>query len=189
MNGLSSIDQMPGQSNSLDLPGAPAILFFFGLSGSGKSYVGDVIGRYAGWEVYHADDDITPAMRSALAQAQPFTDEMRTAYFSALKGKILERRRQAPRLVVTQGAYKRRHRNFLLEHVPDMEFVWVTAPDSLIAQRIARRSGGIALQSAAALKADFEQPPAGTKVVRNDGGDHEIIRQLNRLFGTGPTSA
>tara|TARA_R100000322_G_scaffold142712_1_gene98535 strand:- start:4148 stop:4708 length:561 start_codon:yes stop_codon:yes gene_type:complete len=178
----------PAAPGPLDLTRAPSILFFFGLSGSGKSYVGDIIGRYGGWEVYHADDDITPEMRSALSRAEPFTHKMRAAYISALIDKIRERRLSAPRLVVTQGVYKQRHRDHLLASAPDMELIWVTAPDTLINERIARRSSGIAIESAAALKADFEVPPPGIKTIRNDADDLNIIDQLNRFFSAAAPS-
>ncbi|BAX53158.1 hypothetical protein PDPUS_1_01784 [Photobacterium damselae subsp. piscicida] len=47
---------------SLNLTYAPNVLFLFGLSGAGKSYVGDVIGQHSGWHVYHADEDLTQEM-------------------------------------------------------------------------------------------------------------------------------
>jgi len=61
----------------LDLAKAPATLFFFGLAGSGKSFVGDLIGELANWHVYHADDDLTDEMRLALDEQRAFTNPMR----------------------------------------------------------------------------------------------------------------
>ncbi|HSB94870.1 MAG TPA: hypothetical protein VLC91_00365, partial [Spongiibacteraceae bacterium] len=66
---------------ALILDNAPATLFLFGLAGGGKSYVGNLIGRLAGWRVYDADDDLTDEMKQALAEHRPFTPPMRDRFF------------------------------------------------------------------------------------------------------------
>lgn len=157
------------------------VWFLFGLSGSGKSYAGEVIARARGWSVYHADDDITPAMRQALATAQPFTDTMRDEYFVLLAERIRIRQAQAgpgQALIVTQGAYKRRSREFLQKQVPGLALIWIDAPDALIAQRLRLRSAGITEESAAALKQDFQYPPPESLRISNDIGEEHVLSQF-----------
>lgn len=168
---------------ALDLRHAPPTLFLFGLAGSGKSFVGDLIGAQAGWHVYHADDDLTDEMRQALAERRPFTAPMRDRFFALIVGKIRDLQRVHARLVVTQAVYKRQHRDFLLANIPDMELVCIAADDATIIRRINARRDGIALDSAAALRADFEAPVAGTRIVDNSGDAAHVIRQLNRYYG------
>jgi len=159
------------------------VWFLFGLSGSGKSYVGDVIADARGWSVYHADDDITPAMRQALAASRPFTDAMRDEYFVLLADRIRARQAQsAPDqpLIVTQGAYKQRSRDYLQEQVPGLAMIWVDAPDALIEQRLGLRAGGITSQSAAALRQDFEFPPRGALKIVNDRAEDHALAQFER---------
>jgi len=157
------------------------VWFLFGLSGSGKSYVGDIIGRANGWPVYHADDDITASMRKALAASQPFTDAMRDEYFLLLADRIRARQAQsAPDqpVIVTQGAYKRRSRQFLQKQVPGLAMIWVDAPDNLITRRLNLRSGGISTASAAALKRDFESPAPDSLKIVNDLGEAHVLAQF-----------
>ncbi|HDZ10135.1 AAA family ATPase [Pseudohongiella sp.] len=157
------------------------VWFLFGLSGSGKSFAGEVIARALGWSVYHADDDITPAMQQALAASRPFTDAMRDDYFILLADRIRARQAQAgpdQPLIVTQGAYKKRNRDFLQAQVPGLALIWIDAPDSLIAQRLRLRSAGITEASAAALKQDFEYPSAGSMTIVNDSGAERILAQF-----------
>lgn len=157
------------------------VWFLFGLSGSGKSYAGDLIARARGWSVYHADDDITPAMEQALATAQPFTDAMRDEYFVLLADRIRARQAQAgpdQPLIVTQGAYKQRSREFLQKQVPGLALVWIDAPDALIVQRLRLRSAGITQESAAALQQDFECPSPDSLRIVNDGGEEHILAQF-----------
>lgn len=159
------------------------VWFLFGLSGSGKSYVGDVIAEANGWPVYHADDDITPAMRQALAASRPFTDAMRDEYFVLLADRIRARQAQgAPDqpLIVTQGAYKQRSREYLQQQVPGLALIWIDAPDALIAQRLSMRTGGISRQSAAALRQDFEMPPGASLKIVNDRGEDHVLSQFER---------
>lgn len=160
---------------------AVPVWFLFGLSGSGKSYVGDVIGRARGWPVYHADDDITPAMRLALAASQPFTDAMRDDYFVLLADRIRARQAQArpdQPLIVTQGAYKQRSRDFLQQQVPGLALIWIDAPDVLITQRLSLRAKGITAGSAAALRRDFEYPAPGCLKIVNDFGEDHALAQF-----------
>ena len=176
-------------SPALDLRRAPPTLFLFGLAGSGKSFVGNLIAERAGWHVYHADDDLTDEMLLALAERRPFTGPMRDRFFALIVDKIRQLQQQHPRLVVTQAVYKQQHRDFLQARVPDMELVCIGAEDATIVQRINRRSDGISIASAAALRADFEAPAAGCKVIVNDSDASAIVRQLNRFYGAQePTS-
>jgi gluconate kinase len=167
----------------LDLAGAPPTLFLFGLAGSGKSFVGNLIAERAGWHVYHADDDLTDEMLLALAEQRPFTGPMRDRFFALIVDKIRQLQQQHAHLVVTQAVYKQQHRDYLLAHIPAIELVCVSADDATILQRINRRSDGITVASAAALRADFEEPAADCKIVVNDSDAAAIVRQLNRHYG------
>ncbi len=172
-------------SLNIDLTFAPSTLFLFGLSGSGKSFVGDLIAEQAGWHVYHADDDITDEMRLALKEKRPFTHKMRDQYFPIIAEKILSLQQHNKHLVITQGVYKQRHRDYLLHKIPNMEMICIDASDQLISQRLTHRNNGITDASAAALKLDFEPSIEGTKVIHNEAGSERIIEQLNTFFKKG----
>jgi gluconokinase len=173
---------MDNDINTSTSAAEPPIWFLFGLSGAGKSYVGDLISRHTGWPVYHADADLTDDMRQALAEARPFTDAMRDVYFARLPALIRQHQQPGLPLIVTQGAYKQRHRDYLRRHLPQLSFVWVDAPQSLILQRLARRRQGIGPDSAAALFRDFEPPLDGSCYVHNDGEDAHVLAQCGRCI-------
>ncbi|CAA0120920.1 Gluconokinase [BD1-7 clade bacterium] len=166
----------------LDLSNAPSSIFLFGLSGSGKSYVGNLISQLAGWHVYHADDDLTDAMLDALEQRKPFTSQMRDDYFDIVIRRINELHSVYDRLVITQAVYKQKHRQLLVDNCGDLEMVCVDANDTIIAERLLRRGNGCRAESAAVLRKDFESPNREYKMLVNDGNDEKIIRQLNSLY-------
>lgn len=167
----------------LVLPRAPHTIFLYGWAGVGKSYVGNWIAANAGWPVYHADDDLTDEMRDALARAHRFTDAMRDRYFAIVAARIVALQSEHEHLVVTQGAYRRRHRAFLRAQVPAMAMVCVMAPEATVLARVAARRDGISIASARALLQDFESPEDGDFILYNTGADAEIQRQLTTWFG------
>jgi gluconate kinase len=166
----------------LDLTHAPAVLFFFGLSGAGKTHVGQLVSRLSGRFLYDADADITDAMRHALATQQPFTEAMRAEYFPRIVQKIYTLQQQYGALVVTQAVYKQQHREALLAQIHDMHLLCVCCNESVLQKRLAARVQGISAASAAALMADFEMPSPSLPCIHNSD-DTEVVRQLNSLYG------
>lgn len=158
------------------------LLFLFGLAGSGKSYVGDVLANHYGWQVYHADQLLTEAMCNALEQHLPFSDDMRDEYFAQLADKIRELQQRYPNLIITQAAYRQRHRSYLQQLFPTMELIWIKASDATIHKRLLQRQEGISLDSAQALRADFETPAADCKQINNDGDAAAILHQFQTLY-------
>jgi gluconokinase len=169
-------------TQSLNLKNAPSTLFFYGVAGSGKSFVANLVGTLAGWYVYEADDDISDAMKLALAEHRPFTDEMRDEFFTRISLKINQLQKQYPQLAVSQAVYKQKHRDYLQCQMPTMEMICVTASDQCIFDRIKGRNRGISHASAQALRADFEAPPKNAITIANETSQREIISQLNAHY-------
>lgn len=159
----------------------PLVLFLFGKSGSGKSFVGEILKEALGWHVYHADEDLTEEMKAALDEKKPFTNDMRDRYFSIIVEKILMMKKNHRSIVVTQGAYKNRHRSYLSSKIPDLELIHVQSEEALILERLSNRQGGISRASAAALRNDFEEPGGNVKVIINNGSKSELAKQLSSI--------
>lgn len=167
----------------LDMSHAPKVLFLFGVSGAGKSYVGDIIGEFnKNCYVYHADDDITEEMKTALKNKKPFTDKIRNRFFDLIIAKIKILIHQYEQVVITQGAYKQKHRDLLLKEIPGMELIWVDASQDIIHKRLLHRQNGISIASADALVKDFEAPKELIKSVSNTKDGNYIIEQLNYYY-------
>ena len=173
---------MRSERDQLSAKISSPVILFFGLSGCGKSHVGQLVSALSGRFFYDADEDVTPAMRAALAAQQPFTDAMRDEFFALMAQRIAELQREYGELVVTQAVYKQQHRDYLKAQVSGLELVYVDSDERAINQRVAARAQGISLASAAALRADFELPESGVKRIQNDGDEQRIIQQLNRLY-------
>jgi gluconokinase len=152
----------------------PAVVFLFGLSGAGKNYCGRLFAPKMEYFFYDLDADLTPAMRSAIAEGRPFTDEIRDEFFDVVIERISQLKEVHPRLLLAQGAYKERHRIRVKNAHPGLEFLWVDAPDAVILSRIEKRGGGVSSAYASSIRVNFEAPTGGTRVL-NDGVSDELL--------------
>ena len=162
----------------------PHYIFLYGLTGVGKSYCGKALAQALGAYFYDLDEDITDAMRVAIAEGRPFTDQLRDEFFEVVCKRISDLKASHPRCIFAQGAYRQRHRDRVHREHPDVVFVMVDAPYELIRQRVQRRSGAVSNDYAATLKKSFEEPPSDGLVLVNDNcSSSELLQRFHKLFG------
>ncbi len=164
--------------------GIPNLVFLFGLAGVGKSYVGRVLAERFGYAAYDLDSDLTPAMRRAIADRIAFTEQMRDEFFDVVESRITELVAVYPRLVLTQGAYKERHRMKISQCHPEIKFVWIDAPVEILRQRLATRADSIAPDYAFRIMSNFEPPgdPAALRLLNDTSSHGELARRFEVLF-------
>lgn len=167
----------------IQLPRAPRALYLIGLAGVGKNHVGDLIGRLFEYHVYHADSDLPAGMREAVANNEPWTREQVDGFHSIIRRRTRELLEVHPRVVVTQATYFQRYRDLISEEVPEIEFLWIVADHEVNLRRIRERQDYVSVEYFEATLHYFETPPAGTKRIRNNGSDEEIVRQLVTYYG------
>ncbi len=160
----------------------PSVVYFYGLAGAGKNYVGDIFGSLTGWDVYHADVDLTPDMLQAIEEGRVFTEQMRDRFYAIVADHIKEIRKKNDHIVVTQATYKQRHRDCLMSGIAGMDMVCVTADDARIIDRLQKRGDFITPDYAARMRRDFDPPAAGAKTIENNAGESEIVAQLMRIY-------
>lgn len=160
----------------------PNFILFFGVAGAGKSFAGKEIGSRGGYHHYELDRDLTTAMRQAIRDQQPFTDEMRDEFFEVVRGRILEVASDYPRSIFTQGVYKEKHRVFLREHIPGLECVWVQAPSDVVVERLRKRGESVSADYAALIERNFEAPSTGKILVNDRCSADELHRRFLHLF-------
>lgn len=160
---------------------SPAVFFLYGLAGVGKSYVGEVLAKHFGYDIYHADQDLLPEMRLAVKEQRVFTDEMRDKFFKLVAENINRRINSGVSLVVTQAAYKKRHRDYLLQQVPGMKFIHVAAPDETIISRLKERGDPVTPEYAQTIRLNFEPPQSSAATIFNVGTDLELVEQFKSI--------
>ncbi len=160
----------------------PRLLFLFGVSGAGKTFVGDLISSELGYFHYDLDQDLTPAMRTAIAEKRSFTDAERDEYFEVVRARVEEIAQQYSQVVFTQGAYKERHREFLRRHIPDLRTIWVKAPREVVHDRLRARAGGVSSDYADMIARNFETPALGMILLNDAVSTEELWNRFLALF-------
>jgi gluconokinase len=112
-----------------------------GVSGSGKSLIGAAFARalnvaFVEGDAYHPAENV-----ARMAAGIPLTDDDRAGWLRALAARIREARDAGTGLVVTCSALKRSYRNVLRGDADKVRFIFLKGPRTLIAERLAGRSG------------------------------------------------
>jgi gluconate kinase len=160
----------------------PALLFFFGLAGAGKTFCGNLISARLGYHCYDLDSDCTPVMRAAIAEGSPFTDAMRDDFFEIVSRRIGELKERYSKVLVMQAAYKERHRAWVASKHPGVALVWVDAPDELIAQRLQARGDAVSAEYATKIRANFQPPSGGPRLINDVTDPEQLLARFNELF-------
>lgn len=110
-----------------------------GVSGCGKSTVGQQLADISGHTYVEGDAFHPKANVDKMSAGQPLDDDDRRDWLCAIRDRIGRARAQGLGLVVSCSALKRSYRDLLREADPSLRFVHLDGPRALIAERLAAR--------------------------------------------------
>jgi gluconokinase len=123
---------------------APRIVVISGVTGTGKSTVGEALAARTGWSFHDADDLHAPESIERMRHGLPLTDEMRQPWLLRVRAVIEEEARAGRGAVIACSALKERYRETLAHDIPSVKFVLLDAPADVIRQRLEMRKGHFA---------------------------------------------
>lgn len=118
----------------------PVRVVLMGVSGCGKSTVGEGLAGRLGWSFLEGDSLHPPANVAKMAAGQPLCDQDREGWLDSLADRLAQARLASQGLVVSCSALKRTYRDRLRQGDPDALFVHLAGSRELIAQRLAERT-------------------------------------------------
>ncbi|WP_440694776.1 gluconokinase, GntK/IdnK-type [Clavibacter nebraskensis] len=118
-------------------PFPPVIVM--GVSGSGKSTVGELLAQDAGVPFLDGDDLHTEANRRKMAEGHALDDDDRRPWLEEVGRALAGRPEGGP--VVACSALKRSYRDILRAAAPDAVFVHLAGDHELLAERLGGREG------------------------------------------------
>jgi len=111
------------------------IVVLMGVSGAGKTTIGELLAQRLGWRFIEGDDYHPPGNVAKMAAGIPLEDADRWPWLDALNRRIRGERNA----IVTCSALKESYRERLLAGIADARIVYLHASKALIAARVAER--------------------------------------------------
>jgi gluconokinase len=115
------------------------IIILMGVSGSGKTTIGQRLAKDLGWQFFEGDDFHPQRNVEKMQQGIPLTDEDRLPWLQTLRNRIHDLLATSQRAVVTCSALKQAYRQRLTEGYPQVSFVYLRGDYDLIRRRLKSR--------------------------------------------------
>lgn len=136
------------------------IVLVMGVSGSGKTAIGEALARELGWKSLDADDYHSAENVAKMAAGIPLEDADRWPWLDRINAELLKMQKQGRSAVIGCSALKQAYRERLARGLLDFEVVYLRGDFGLILSRIATRKHRF--MPAALLQSQFDalEPPA-----------------------------
>jgi gluconokinase len=175
-----------------DISRMPCALVVMGVSGSGKSTIGEKLAQRLGWS-YEDGDRFHPASNVAkMSAGQPLTDEDRWPWLQAIANEIDRVCEAGEHAVIACSALKRPYRDILVHGRHDVRIIYLQGTQALIASRLALRKGHFMPPGLLASQfGTLEPPDAGENpvTVSIDAPIETIVDDIVRQLGLTPADS
>lgn len=165
------------------MPEHPLVLIFMGVAGSGKTTVAKLFAQKSGAVFYEGDDFHPPENIARMRAGIPLTDADREKWLQTLRDIVIGALGKNEFAVLTCSALKAKYRNELAAADARVKFVHLTGPQTLIAERLKKRSGHFMPASLLASQLATLEPPADALIFSCEKSPPEIVAELLHVLG------
>jgi gluconokinase len=158
------------------------IVIVFGVSGAGKTTIGQLLAEELGWRFYEADDFHPQANIDKMRQGVPLTDEDRSPWLERLRELINRCLATGENAILACSALKEAYRRHLRVNA-DVKLVFLQGNYELIANQLRRRREHF--MKPTLLKSQFAdleepQPGEGAVVIELGRTPAELVQEIKR---------
>lgn len=157
------------------------VVILMGVSGTGKTTVGQLLATSLGWAFVEADDFHPPANVAKMQGGTPLDDDDRRPWLAALRDRIDAACTRSESVVMACSALKQQYRDELGEGCPGtVRFVYLTGSEQIIRDRLEAREGHF--MDPALLRSQFDalEPPADAVRVDVGPSPEQIAADIRR---------
>jgi len=150
-----------------------------GVSGSGKTTIGEKLAQRLGCRFLDGDDYHPPENVAKMAAGTPLTDEDRRPWLEILNRKL----RHETEAVLACSALKEAYRKILSQDLPDCRFVHLRGSIELIRARLAERQHRY--MPASLLESQFAtlEPPKGAIEIDISQAPETCLQEIQAHLG------
>ncbi|MGA3088175.1 MAG: gluconokinase [Terriglobales bacterium] len=164
------------------------IVVLMGVSGVGKTTVGQLLAVRTQWRFEDADDYHAEENRQKMAAGIPLTDADRVPWLTTLHDRMLQYRQKGQSLILACSALKQQYREMLASGFTEDElhFVYLHAPAALIKERMrARHHPYFDSDLLESQLATLEVPANAWPVTVTESPEQAVDQILSRLRAAG----
>lgn len=146
-----------------------------GVSGAGKSAVGERLSNDLGWPFVDGDDLHPAANVRKMASGVPLTDEDRAPWLQRVRDVILKYSRSGRSAIIACSALKQAYRDFLLAGLSDARLVYLQVTPPVAKRRLRERQGHFFDPSLLESQFDTLEEPIDGLLVNADRPVAEVV--------------
>jgi gluconokinase len=136
------------------------IVLVMGVTGSGKTTIGNLLARGLGWIFLDADDFHSSANREKMHRGIPLSDADRTPWLNAIHDELSRRNRDGENIVLACSALRQEYRDVLGAGL-DMKTVYLRGTAAQLHRNLATRKNHFAGESLVPSQLATLEEPAG----------------------------
>ncbi len=156
------------------------ILVLMGVSGVGKTAIGELLSARTGWKFEDADDYHSEENRHKMATGIPLTDADRVPWLMGLHERMVEHRNRGENVVLACSALKQQYRELLAGGLgkDELRFVYLHAPPALIKERMKVRHHPYMNPHLLDSQVATLEPPSDAWPISVAGSPEEAVEQI-----------
>jgi gluconokinase len=170
----------------------PCALVVMGVSGSGKSTIGEKLAERLRWSYEDGDKFHPPSNVAKMSAGQPLTDEDRWPWLQAIANEIDRVCEAGEHAVIACSALKRAYRDILVHGRNDVRIIYLKGTQDLIASRLALRKGHFMPPGLLASQFRTLEPPDASEnpvTVSIDASVETIVDDIIRQLRPSPADS
>src|SRR5215469_5430931 len=158
------------------------VILLMGVTGSGKTTIGQALAESLDWQFIDADDFHPPPNVAKMRAGIPLDDADRAPWLAALRTRIVGWLNSEANVVLACSALKQAYRDEVVVS-PDVRVVYLRGSSELITARLKQRHGHY--MDPRLLSSQFAtlEEPRDALVVDVDASVDEIVKQIRKGVG------